>query len=232
MLSSDCFPRSVVLQFPPSVYQKTGSSDMLPQLLQILKPEDIRCIQFLRGEKVRVSFREKSILEYHLAIGVRFDDQDNPVTSDAEKLTGVYLRVLPYKVDGDDVYDFLSAYGEVLIVERTVSSDYPSICDGTRIVKISLKESLPYFLTVSGFECRIWYCEQPPQCFVCRELGHRAQACPLSGSCCRCGRPGHKARECTRALDPASASANGHSLSTSVSADPVLDVPPVSVDVY
>ena len=85
---------------------------MLPQLLQILKPEDLRCIQFLRGERVRVSFREKSVLEYHLAIGVRFDDQDNPVTSDAEKLTGVYLRDLPYKVDGDDVYDFFSAYGK------------------------------------------------------------------------------------------------------------------------
>ena len=190
------------------------------------------CIRdrFLRDEKVRVSFREKSVLEYHLAIGVHFDHQDNPVTSDAEKLTGVYLGNLPYKVDGDDVYDVFSAYGEVLIVERTVSSDYPS--HGNRIVKISLKESLPYFLTVSGFECRIWYREQPPQCFVCREIGHRAQACLLSGLCCRCGRPGHKARECTRALDPASAAASGDSLSASVSADPVLDVPPVSVDVY
>ena len=41
--------------------------------------------------------------------------------------------------------DFFSAYGEVLIVERTVSSDYPSLCDVNREVKISLKESLSYF---------------------------------------------------------------------------------------
>ena len=103
MLSSDYFPRSVVLQFPPSVYQKTGSSEMFSQLLQILKPEDLRCIQFLRGEKVRVSFREKSVLDYHLAKGVPFDDHDIPVTRDAEKLTVVYLRDLPYEVAGDDV---------------------------------------------------------------------------------------------------------------------------------
>ena len=57
-----------------------------------------------------------------MAKGVPFDDQDIPVTRDAGKLTVVYLRHLPYEVAGDDVYDFFSAYGEVLIVERTVSS--------------------------------------------------------------------------------------------------------------
>ena len=80
MLSSDYFPRSVVQHFPPSVYQKTGSLEMLPQLLQIFKREDLRCIQFLHGGKVRVSFREKSVRDYHLAEGVRFDDQDILVT--------------------------------------------------------------------------------------------------------------------------------------------------------
>ena len=77
----------------------------------------------------------------------------------------------------------------------------------------------------------MWYHEQPPQCFVCREHGHRAQACPLSGLCRRCGRPGHKVRECTRAWNSAPAAASGDSLSSSVSANPVLDVPHVSVDV-
>ena len=121
-------------------------------------------------------------------------------------------------------------FGEGLIVERTVSSDFPSLCDGNRIVKIVQKESLPYFLTVCGFECRIWYREQPPQCFVCRELGHRAHAyaCPLSGLCHRCRRPGHK---CMPAWDPSPAAASGESLSTSVPVDPVLNVLPGSVDV-
>ena len=106
MPSSDYFPRSVVPHFPPSVYQKTGSSEMLPQLLQIFKREDLRCIQFLRDGEVRVSFREKSVRDYHSAEGVRFDDQDIPVTRDAEKLTVVYLRDLPYEIAVDDVYDF------------------------------------------------------------------------------------------------------------------------------
>ena len=137
-----------------------------------------------------------------------------------EKLTVVHLRDLPYEVAGYGVYDCFSAYGEVLTMDRTVSSDYRSLCDENRIVEIVLKESLPCFLTGCEVESRIWYREQPPQCFVCRELGHRAQACPLSGLCRRCRRPGYMARECSRVWDPAAAAASGDSL-TSVSADPV-----------
>ena len=51
-------------------------------------------------------------------------------------------------------------------------------------------------------ECRVWYRKQPPQCFVCREVGHRAQSCPLSGLCRHCRQPGHMARECTQVWDP------------------------------
>ena len=139
------------------------------------------------------------------------------MTRDAEKLTVVQLRGLPYEVAGYDVYDFFSAYGEVLTMDRTVSSDYPSLCDENRIVEIVLKESLPCVLTGCGVESRIWYREQPPQCFVCREPGHRVQACPLSGLCRHCRRPGYKARECSRVWDPAAAAASGDSM-TSVSA--------------
>ena len=100
------------------------------------------------------------------------------------------MRKSPHEVAGYDVYDFFSAYGEVLTMDRTVSSDYRSLCNENRIVEIVLKESLPCFLTGSEIESRIWYREQRPQCFVCRELGPRAQACPLSRLCRRCRWPG------------------------------------------
>ena len=144
------------------------------------------------------------------------------MTRYAEKLTVVHLRDIPYEVNGYDVYDFFSAYGEVLTIDRTVSSDYPSLCDENQIVEIVLRESLPCFLTGCGVESRILYREQPPQCFVCRELGHRAQACPFSGLCRCCRRPVYKARECSRRVwDPAAAAAASFDSLTSVSADPV-----------
>ena len=63
----------------------------------------------------------------------------------------------------------------------------------------------PGFVQIDGFDCRVWYSRWPPQCSVCHESGHRAQACPLSGLVCRrCCKPGHRARECVRAWRPSS----------------------------
>ncbi|KAK2568583.1 hypothetical protein P5673_006517 [Acropora cervicornis] len=137
MPTQDVFPKSVVLHFPPSVYQKTGASEMLPKLLQILQPDNLRCVQFLRGGRVRVSYREKAVRDHCLSGGMRFEDQDIPVTRDAEKVTVRYLRDLPYEVACDDVIDFLSTYGEVLTVERSVAADFPNLCNGNRIVKMN-----------------------------------------------------------------------------------------------
>ena len=53
---------------------------------------------FLRDGRVRVSFREKTVRDRRLADGLCFGDEDIPVTRDAEKLTVVYVRDLPYEV--------------------------------------------------------------------------------------------------------------------------------------
>ena len=71
-----------------------------------------------------------------------------------------------------------------------------------------LNDDLPYFLSVCGCQCRVWYRGQPIQCFVCRALGHRAQACPLSGRCRYCHQVGHMARDCAQAWDPLPAVVN------------------------
>ena len=92
MPSSETFPKSVVLHFPPSVYQKTGAAEMLLQLLEILRPEDLRCVQFLCGGRVRVSFREKSVRHRLVADGLHFGDEDIPVACHAEKLP-VVLKI-------------------------------------------------------------------------------------------------------------------------------------------
>ena len=130
-------------------------------------------------------------------------------------------------------------------MERSTNADFPSLCDGNRVIKMILKKDLPYFLTVFGFECRLWYRDQPIQCFLCSEHGPRAQACPLSGRCRRCHQPGHVARECSQAwvsvsrvaADPVLESVDPWSVSESASvplvdpeALPSVDKPPVAVD--
>ena len=89
-----------------SIYQKIGASELLPQLLEIVKPEDLKCVQFLRGGKVLLSFKEKSVRDHYIPEGLCFNGQDIPVAGDAAKLTIVYLRDLAHEVAGDDAYDF------------------------------------------------------------------------------------------------------------------------------
>ena len=119
MSTQDQFPKSMVLHFPPSVYQKIGAADMLPKLLEILQIEDLHCVQFLRNGRVLVSF-------YQEDVRFRFGDQDIPVTRDGQNVTVVYIRDLPYEVPSDDVVDFFSSYGEVLTVERSVAANFPN----------------------------------------------------------------------------------------------------------
>ena len=139
---------------------------------------------------------------------MRFEDQEIPVTKDGQKVTVVYTRDLPYEVASDDVIDFFSSYGEVLTAERSVSAKFSNLCNGNRILKMILNGDLPYFLSVCGCQCRVLYRGQPIQCFVCRALGHRAQACPLSGRCRYCHQVGHMARDCAQAWDPLPAVVN------------------------
>ena len=222
MPMEDEFPKSVVLHFPPSVYQRTGAKAMLPKLLQILNAEDLRCVQFLRGGKVRVSFREQADRDHFLSEGMRLDDEDIPVTRDAKKVTVLYVRDLPYEVASDDLVDFLSTFGEVLTVERSVAADTPNLCNGNRVLKMVLKDDLPYFISICGYQCRVWYRGQPIQCFVCRQLGHRAQSCPLSGRCRYCHQVGYMARNCAQVWDP-TPPAVSHVIRTDVDESSVSD---------
>ena len=93
--------------------------------------------------------------------------------------------------------------------------------NGNWIVKILLTQDIPCFVEVEGCNCRVWYPRKPAQCSICREFGHRAPACPLSGRCRRCHQPGHVARECTQAWGP--------SFSVSRATDYAMETEEVSV---
>ena len=116
-----------------------------------------------------------------------------------ERVRFVHLRDLPVEVDHDSISTFFSAYGEVLSIDHCHFKEYPSVRNGNRIVKILLTQDIPCFVEIEDCNCRVWYSRQPAQCSICREFGHRAPACPLSGRCRRCRQPGHVARECTQA---------------------------------
>ena len=68
---------------------------LLSQLLENVKPEDLNCLQFIQGGKVHLSFKEKSSRDHLFSEVLGIDGFEIPVTRDAEKLNTVYQRDFP-----------------------------------------------------------------------------------------------------------------------------------------
>ena len=112
-----------------------------------------------------------------------FEDQDIPVARDAEKVTVLYLRDLPYEVASNDVIDFLSAYGGVLTVECSVAAVFTNLCDGTELSRWSLmKTCRTFFLyAVVNFVCSIVVSQSSALCAVNLVIGLSLAHC-LAGA--------------------------------------------------
>ena len=149
-----------------------------------------------------------------------FEDTPVSVTPADRPTISVYLHDLPVEIADDSVRSALKSFGDVFSVRSTVYKDFPSICNGTRVLLMSVKQPIPSSLNVLGVTCCTWYPGQPAFCSICRQSGRLPRSCPLSGLCRRCKQPGHVARECSQA--------RGSSQSLSI---PICEVPPDPVPV-
>ena len=150
MSTPETFPKNVVMHFPPSIYQKIGASDLLPQLLEKFVSDEVRCVQFLRGGRAHVTFRKSTARDYWLSEELCMFGHVVPVTRDHVKLSVLYLRDLPHEVHADDLKEFFSANDTVLVMERLTCADFPLLFDGNRVIKMILEKDLPYFLAGLG----------------------------------------------------------------------------------
>ena len=186
-------------QFPENVYKNAGASDVLPLVMKSLAADKVLAVQFLRAGRVRLTFQDSETCSQVLKDGLDFGDFSVDLLPADDRLRTVHVRDLPVEIEEEAVLSFLSGYGEVLSVSHCFFDEYPNVRNGNRVAKVLLDRDIPQFTEIDGCNCRIWYPRQPPQCSICREFGHRAPACPLSGRCRRCHQPGHMARECTQA---------------------------------
>ena len=185
-------------QFSEEVYKNAGASDVLPLVMGSLDA----AMQFLRAGKVRVTFQDSQTCSQILEDGLDLGDVSVQLFPADERLRTVYIRDLPVEIDDDVVSSFLADFGEVLPVDYCFFDHYPTVRNGNRLAKVLLDRDIPQYVEVEGCSSRVWYPRQPAQCSVCKEFGHCAPACPLSGPCQHCHQLGHMARECTQAWGP------------------------------
>ena len=185
--------------FPEDVYRAFSTSEVLPQLLECLPSDKVVTVQFLRGGVVRLTFKDEASLTDVLARGIYFQEIHLRVVRAMSEVRTLYVHDLPVEIPDDVVSSFLAAFGDVVHVTRSSYKDFPSVSDGHRVVRIVLKQDVPYFVLIADCNCPVWYSRQPIQCSICRESGHVARNCSLSGCCRRSHQQGHVARLCTQA---------------------------------
>ena len=178
----ELFQLSVVLHFPPEVYLRRGVGELAPLLVRALHESEISALQFLRGGLARLTVRSSAYREELLSSDFMFEDTLIPVTPADRQTISVYLRDLPVEIADDSVRSALEEFGDVFSVRSTVNKDFPSIRNGTRVLLMSVKQSIPSSLNVLGFVCRVWYPGQPAFCSICRQPGHLPRACAGAAS--------------------------------------------------
>ena len=158
--------------------------------------EKVTTVQFLRGDRVCLTFKDQASCDVLISSGLVFDNVQVPVVRTDLRFHSVYIRDLPSEVPMMMLKPFLSLMETFCPSASSTFANFLAIYNDNRVVELAVDLDIPYFVTIGDFSCRAWYPGQPVHCTICREVGHRDPSRPLPGSCRRCLRPGHMAREC------------------------------------
>ena len=177
------------------------SSNVMVQLLsKKLDFSKVKTIQFIPGGRIRVTFTS---LEYRNFVLARKTLQIDDVhvlniTASDEPVTTVYVHYLPDEAGNMGIRLALLPFGTVHDISYQRFAGFKSISTGTRIVRMSLDQHIPFQCNIQGYPCRVWYAGQPLRCTICKGA-HKAADCPDRNKCKRCHQSGHFAKNCKNA---------------------------------
>ena len=108
----------------------------------------------------------------------------------------VVVYNFPYDVPNHYVSDAFTFFGKVQDVRYQHWTNLPKIPTGTCVVLINLTRSIPCFMKIHSYWCKVWYHGKPVYCDICKSGTHLASSCPCKGKCLSCEGVGHLAQNC------------------------------------
>ena len=175
-----------------------SKDEILTELGNVLGADRIRAVQVCY-DTIRVTFvRSDVYLKAKENTGLYLFGLWCNILGGGPPVTVVNVFDYPYEEDDQIVEDVMDAFGIVKRIKHQTYVSNPKIYTGTRLVSLVLRpgRTLPRFVTINGYICRIWYRGQPLICNLCAVQGHKSANCPNKDKCRRCGESGHFARAC------------------------------------
>lgn len=151
-----------------------------------LTPQDVTAIQIDRIEgKVFVEMHTQEAAEEVVAKCDDKYDLNNNGTIHRVRLyvedggTDVKLHHLPPKMPDQWIQEYLSTYGEVISVkqEQCRSEFFPQVPSGVRVARIRMKQPIPSFVNVRGYNSHVTYTHQIQTCRHCNQEVHFGSSC-------------------------------------------------------
>ena len=180
----------------------TTNCDIAQSIVDHFKADNIKVlsIQQCANKIARVTFEDKTACEL---IQLRGElDMGGvkvavvPPPPPPPNWTNVLVYNLPFDAPNSYIEDALKFFRTIQNIRHQHWRNLPEVATGTRVVRINLRRSIPRFLRIRSFRCKVWYRGQPVYCDICKEATHIASSCPYKGKCLSCEGVGHFARNC------------------------------------
>ena len=167
-----------MLRVPGKLTKSLKSEEILSELIIAIGVEKIAAAQSKGSGSYLIEFRDTKVANAFKLSGLAFRGIHLTPEQAYAKATNVYVSRVPPGVSDEHFAVALAPYGKVQSIKRLYLKGFPGIQSGTRLVRVVLGESIPYFFKVWDFFATVTYAGQPPTCFKCREIGHKHADCP------------------------------------------------------
>lgn len=190
-------PLTLNIQTGKKLADKT-KDEIMTEVVKLYGTGEVRAVQICY-DTIRVTFLSQDVFKKAKeCTGVHFFGMWCPILGGGPPVTVVNLFNYPFEETDEKVAEVFGAYGDVKRIRHQSYVSCSSVYTGTRLVSLVLKSgyTLPRFIYIDGYNCRIWYRGQPLICNLCAIQGHKSANCPNKDKCRRCGASGHFARAC------------------------------------